>query len=1484
MHRLHLLLLSLLFGAGTMAQTTPPLNSCGQQEAMQQFFKQHPEYKAIQQQAEAQLRIRNQQINAGLLKVQRPNSVVTLPVVVHIIHNNGAENITDAQVFQGIQHLNEAFANSGYYDPTDGVNTQVQFCMAQRDPANNPTNGITRDVSPYTVMGGPSYYSDDQNIKNINRWNPLCYINIWLVNSIPGSVVGYAYLPGAHGSNVDGIVEEAAYFGSGFANDVVITHEIGHFLGLYHTFEGNCTNNDCTNDGDRVCDTPPDQSTAGISCTSSANSCTTDVLSGFATDQNDLTQDYMDYGNFNCMKVFTQGQADRMNWFIQNVRKSLLACKSCMNPCPTPATANFNTPAGPYTAAGNYSFTNTSLNAASYEWWVNGVLKSASANFNYTFPLAGIYTVKLVAHSGNALCDDAEKLISLNVVCGVTAGFGKSAAIVPAGTNINFTNTSTGADSYEWQVNGITQSTTSNFTFTTAIGGKYIVGLIAKNTAGKCQQMYTDTVEYTCSVLASFTPSTTATLINTPVNFTSTSSGASSWQWLVNGVAAGTGSTFSYNFPAVSTYAVQLIAGNGVCSASANGLVYTTDKCGNAQYQFKKTYGAGLNSGCIDIAASPDGGSVLASRVVMVNGGFFDAAILKLDAGGNTQWMYRYTDNGNSMFRKIKNTADGGYIAVGNISGAGTSGGVRSFIVKTTASGAISWSRELTVQNNNFNEGLDIIQSADGSYYFTGSIISNGIGGSGNDVLVVKLTSAGSIVWSNSYDARGSEAGTGLAEENAHLIVCGNLSGQNNTGFLLQLNKSDGSTLWAKTFRTTDENFLDVQSLPDGYYVNAMRKFSNGFYTDQVFLKTDFNGKVIYSTYTRPFGAAVALDWASSVVKPNGNIVSEASPSFGGPYLDFTIHETSMVSGLIWAKRYNKPSSWINKLAIAGNTIWAGGNSLEASAPPVQTFVMKLDSAGNTGQCPSEKTGMDILPLQYIPGAADFKINTIKFDINTQHNATPTDVNTNRICQYVKCDSVATPLDTCQLCNSININGQDSVCSFTNPFVYSVKKTPGCPAVPTLYLTDSTYGSITKLNDSSFSIQFKKTGPVQLIATINNNCGTLTDTLHIHTFSSPGTINLGPDVQLCKFSTLKLNAGSGFASYEWNDGSVDSVLTVFTPGLYAVTAKDHCGNSYTDAINITLAPDIPFDLGPDLQKCNNDTLTITAPGSFPAYSWAINYNISTLQGSTVKLWPSKDTTYTVVGQLANGCTVVDTIRIKVNHSMPLQLGNDTSFCAGDSLVIKAPAGFSNYVWQDGSAAPVYTAAAAGLYYLQATAPNGCVSKDSLYVKNVYPTPLNFLDAATSICNGKTLQLQPVGSWSAYHWSNNSSSPYINITNTGTYWLQVTSADGCRGSDTIVVQQGKNCGIGIYFPNAFTPDGNGSNDTYKAIVYTVPDKFHLLIYNRFGEKVFETTDFKQGWNGVYKGLAQPAGGFAWYCAYQFTGAPAKMEKGSLVLVR
>src|ERR1700756_800845 len=156
-------------------------------------------------------------------------SVEYIPVVVHIIHNGGPENISDIQVQTAIANINAK------YLPSNG--NQIQFCLAQRDPQGNATIGITRDQS---ILTTETMELDDITLKNINRWPPTCYLNIWIVKdilsiSMGNGVIGYGFFPSAYGTNIDGVVIEAGYFGSSPANDAVGAHEIGHYLGLYHT-------------------------------------------------------------------------------------------------------------------------------------------------------------------------------------------------------------------------------------------------------------------------------------------------------------------------------------------------------------------------------------------------------------------------------------------------------------------------------------------------------------------------------------------------------------------------------------------------------------------------------------------------------------------------------------------------------------------------------------------------------------------------------------------------------------------------------------------------------------------------------------------------------------------------------------------------------------------------------------------------------------------------------------------------------------------------------------------------------------------------------------------------------------------------------------------------------------------------------------------------------------------------------------------------
>jgi PKD repeat protein len=283
---------------------------CATDEMHQLLYETRPDIVHGALRAHQQLKDETENFTRSVNRSQDP---YIIPVVFHIIHNYGVENIDNAQILDGLRQANIQLRKQNA-DTVDIVGSfegiaadvEIELRLAQLDPDGNCTSGITRHVSPLTYIG-------DHEVKNIVQWPPDQYLNVYVCNQAAG-LAGHALLPHAADTvpQWDGIVMQHSYVGtvgtSNFFRRTVLTHEIGHYLNLQHIWGGNNVPNyyylpvgqssNCDHD-DEVEDTP---------LTIGWQSCN---LSGVTCGSLDNVQNYMDYAY--CALMFTEGQRDRMH-------------------------------------------------------------------------------------------------------------------------------------------------------------------------------------------------------------------------------------------------------------------------------------------------------------------------------------------------------------------------------------------------------------------------------------------------------------------------------------------------------------------------------------------------------------------------------------------------------------------------------------------------------------------------------------------------------------------------------------------------------------------------------------------------------------------------------------------------------------------------------------------------------------------------------------------------------------------------------------------------------------------------------------------------------------------------------------------------------------------------------------------------------------------------------------------------------------------
>jgi len=281
---------------------TDGIRYCGQWMMEQAYFNAHPEERDRAMRDEARL-----ENETSTFSDANRDELIIIPVVYHVIHYNGPENISDAQLYSGIEVMNRDFRKLNP-DIADVIadfediasDTEIEFRLAQIDPDGNCHTGINRIISPLTYIG-------DGDVKDLIQWPRNSYLNIWVVENANGAA-GYSLYPSSVNSNQgagnDGIVVAHDYTGNiGTSNNYrsrTLTHEAGHWMNLRHTWGNSNSPGDpdnCDMD-DNVDDTP---------LTSGWTSCN---VNGETCGSLDNVQNYMEYSY--CGRMFTEGQRQRM--------------------------------------------------------------------------------------------------------------------------------------------------------------------------------------------------------------------------------------------------------------------------------------------------------------------------------------------------------------------------------------------------------------------------------------------------------------------------------------------------------------------------------------------------------------------------------------------------------------------------------------------------------------------------------------------------------------------------------------------------------------------------------------------------------------------------------------------------------------------------------------------------------------------------------------------------------------------------------------------------------------------------------------------------------------------------------------------------------------------------------------------------------------------------------------------------------------------
>lgn len=392
------------------------------------------------------------------------------------------------------------------------------------------------------------------------------------------------------------------------------------------------------------------------------------------------------------------------------------------------------------------------------------------------------------------------------------------------------------------------------------------------------------------------------------------------------------------------------------------------------------------------------------------------------------------------------------------------------------------------------------------------------------------------------------------------------------------------------------------------------------------------------------------------------------------------------------------------------------------------------------------------------------------------------------------------------------------------------------------------------------------------------HCETRLDTIQIEIFETDkNSFTLGNDTIICAPDSLTLDlSATNYLAYLWNDGSTGKLNVISSSQITTVSITDQNSCTFSDTIVVEVRSAPAFSLGADRTICAEDSVDLSLPYPINFKSWS--------NGSTSSLINVKSAgIYWVEVSNDSICFSSDTVIVQKFPRPDLNLGNDTTLCANALLILSAESSNADsYIWSDGSQEPTLTAADSGLIWVNVLV-GLCHFTDTIFIS---PSPVAEINLGndTSICKGDSILIEITNiDGASFLWNTGNTESRIVVREPLFLSVEATTEIGCKSQGQITISE-KYCPGILEMPNVFSPNNDLINDYFKPISSSGIEQGEIIIFNRWGQKIYSASMADKPWDGTVNGRECANGIYFWTAFFKDFYGKEYAQSGSLTLLR